>query len=120
MPGRTGTVPRVDIDVRHAGTTATVALAGELGDADVRAVEHRAREAARVPGVRTLALDLGAVTYMDSTGIALLLRLERDARRHGHHLVLHEPTSPVWARLERTGVLSVLTLADRVRTDPLA
>jgi anti-anti-sigma factor len=105
----------VRVDIQQDGDTATVTLVGELDEGNVGAAERRALAAGRVPAVRTLVLDLAQLTFMDSTGIAMLMRLERDARRHGHQLLLMEPTEAVRGRLDRTGLLSLLALTERPR-----
>jgi anti-sigma B factor antagonist len=105
----------VHVEVHQTGDTATLALVGELDEGNVGDAERQALAAARRPGVRFLVLDLAELHFMDSTGIALLMRLERDARRNGRRLMLMEPTDAVRRRLDRTGLLSLLSLTERPR-----
>jgi anti-sigma B factor antagonist len=105
----------VRVDIHQQGDSATVVLVGELDESNVADAERRALAAAHVPGVGELVLDLADLTFMDSTGIAMLMRLERDARRRGHRLLLMEPSEAVRGRLDRTGLLSMLALAERPR-----
>lgn len=55
------------------------------GDLNARADEKLAEAYMRVGtlGARTISLDFGAVDYINSTGIALIVRLVADARRDG-------------------------------------
>jgi anti-anti-sigma factor len=101
------------VDIQQDGDTATAMLVGELDEANVAHAEAQLRALGRRPDVRQLVLDLAQLTFMDSTGIALLMRLERDARRHGHKLLIMEPSEAVRGRLDRTGLLSLLALAER-------
>ena len=101
------------VDVRQDADTVTITLIGELDEGNIGQAEEQALAAGRRPEVRTLVLDLSELGFMDSTGIAMLMRLEREARRHGHRLLLMEPTEVVRGRLDRTGLLSMLSLAER-------
>jgi anti-anti-sigma factor len=105
----------VRVDIQQDGETATVTLVGELDEGNVGDCEERSLAAGRQAGVKRLVLDLAQLTFMDSTGIAMLMRLERDARRQGHELLIMEPTEAVRGRLDRTGLLSMLALTERPR-----
>jgi anti-sigma B factor antagonist len=101
----------VKVETRVRGRHATVALVGELDERDVHRIESELLALAG-SGVSEILLDLDGLTFMDSTGIALLIRLERDARRRGHRFALLRPSEGVRARLDRTGLLSLLNIAE--------
>jgi anti-sigma B factor antagonist/stage II sporulation protein AA (anti-sigma F factor antagonist) len=65
-------------------------LSGEIDLSNATALEHTINEA--VPNdVRGLVLDLSALTYIDSSGIRLLLSLAGSLRWRGQDLVLAVP-----------------------------
>ena len=51
---------------------------------------------------REVQVELDAVTFMDATGLTVLLRAQRDASERGTRLVLVAPSVPVLRILERT------------------
>jgi anti-anti-sigma factor len=80
-------------------------LAGELDFATVGRVRARLREFNDTPVV----LDLGALTFTDSTGLALLLEERARAQQHGRELRIRGANGQTRELLERTGVLSLLS-----------
>ncbi len=110
----------VEIRVRSLDATVTVALVGVLDDASVPAVEASVVRAAKDTGARRLRLDLGGLTFIDSSGLAMLIRLERRSGEYGFRFSVVEPSDAVRTRLDRTGLLALLMdthhLTDRART----
>ncbi len=66
--------------------TAVVRLSGRL-DRDGDAAMETAYQAAVGSGARTVHLDFTGVDYINSTGIALIVRLLAEARRDGRRVV---------------------------------
>ncbi len=62
-------------------------------------------------GARKLTLDLGPLSFIDSTGFSLLVELNDRAAREGVELVLLRPRRDVGRALEVTGLDTVLPLA---------
>lgn len=62
-------------------------------------------------GVAILDLNLEAVSYIDSSGIAILVDCLRQLNRRSGKLVLRNVTQPVRNLLELTGVMPVFLLA---------
>lgn len=69
--------PDLSVDVFQSGRTTVVTVAGELDLASVGLVEQALPEIR--PGAR-LVLDLRPLTFMDSTGLRLLMQLDLRAR----------------------------------------
>lgn len=70
----------LEADVQGGPEVATVALHGQIDrDADATMADAYARAVAT--GATVLELDFGDVDYINSTGIALIVRLLADARR---------------------------------------
>lgn len=81
---------------------AVVEVAGEidLGAHDrLRAVIDEARA-----GGRRLVIDLSETTFMDSTGLKVLLQAWRDQTRAGSEMVLRAPSPAVQTLIELTRV----------------
>jgi anti-sigma B factor antagonist len=95
----------VRTDVRNG--VARLALAGELDMAVAPTLEV---ELSRVEndGVSSLLLDLGELTFMDSTGLHLLLRATRRAKDNGHDLAIVGVGGVPRRVLEVTGTERVL------------
>ena len=69
--------PDFSVTRRRAGDAAIVAPRGEIDLATVDTVEAEVREALAEPHTE-IVLDLRAVTFLDSTGIRLVVGLARD------------------------------------------
>ena len=123
--GRGGTQPSTEVgsstkvgaqchlEKARVGSTAYIVLIGELdlscmkrfGEAFNESVADRPRD---------LVLDLRSVTFVDSTGLALLLKVDNFAREQG--IALHMVRSPieiVQAVFEATGIDKILPMCDR-------
>jgi anti-sigma B factor antagonist len=76
------------------------------GDLDVYSVEA-VREALAPELHGTLVLDIGAVEFMDDSGLGLLVGSVKRLRQHGGSLVLRNPTDQIRRVFEMTGVEQV-------------
>jgi anti-sigma B factor antagonist len=75
-----------DVTVERDGRRTSVAVVGELDPATVPVLERVWVEQARRGGL--VVLDLRALSFIDASGIGLLLRIDADARRDGIELRL--------------------------------
>jgi anti-sigma B factor antagonist len=89
---------------RTDGGRAVVAAHGELDLGTVEAVE-RAVQDLRRDGATAVVLDFRALTFIDSSGLRLLLRLDADARAHGWALAIAAGDGPVRRLLELTNLI---------------
>jgi anti-sigma B factor antagonist len=83
------TVPKIDAPEPFRILTTTDGAHGRacpFGELDVSTAPEvdRALAALRAAGCRELVLDLGGLSFMDSSGLNLALRWMRDARRDGY------------------------------------
>ena len=98
-------------DVGRNGSSAWVRPAGELDLDTVHRVESALAELC-VEGCRNLLLDLRQVTFMDSTGLRLVIRWQTAAHQDGFEFAI-VPGSEVVQRVFRlTGMDDHLTVAD--------
>ncbi|MFD4925042.1 STAS domain-containing protein [Streptomyces goshikiensis] len=103
---------RLDLDVSTQPDVTVVTLAGEL-DMTTCPYVTQATDTLALKG-QTLALDLSALTHMDSSGLNMLLTLRNRAR--DEHGVLHLLGVPRQALrvLDLTGTRSLFTLRPRL------
>jgi anti-anti-sigma factor len=92
--------PYLDIEeIREAGGSVGLAVSGELDLASAPRLEARLKALRREHGL--VRLDLSKLTFIDSTGIRLLILALDDARQDGWNLeVGGELTPPVRRVLE--------------------
>lgn len=106
--------PRFQIRVEPGkGETAVLALAGEFDLASEEEFRERVQEARR-DGLRRIVLDLRLVTFIDSTGLRLVLAAWERSRNEGFELVLVRGSEAVQRVLEMTGMEDVLPMVDEV------
>ncbi len=88
-----------------------VTLTGELDLATTPELDRQLAAIDRTQITRLL-IDLGGVTFMDSTGLASIIRAHHLAESNGHILLLRRGTSQVQRLFEVTGVGERLTFED--------
>lgn len=93
--------------VHHGRDAATLRLAGELDMSNAAEVERPLRDLTSL-GFRTVVVDLRELTFLDSTGIALLVRWQRRGHDEGFALQVVMGGEAVRRPLELTGVLATL------------
>jgi len=86
-------------------------LEGELDVATAAAAYKRMIER-RLPRGGRLVLDLSGITFMDSTGIRLILQAREHALQRGAGLVVARPPEQVMRVLELVGLDDQLDLVD--------
>lgn len=94
---------------RHDADRTTIAFTGRFDAVEAMAARARMAE----PDITTpahLVLDLHAVTFLDSAGLAVLVRARRDRQRDGRTIALVRPASEDAMRVLR------LTRFDRIFT----
>lgn len=98
-----------DIDVATEGSNLVVRLSGELDLSAREAVFESVTEPLDGGGVRRVAIDLGQVTFCDSSGLGALLDIRRAAGDAGVEMVLRNVPQPVARLLDLTDVDGWLT-----------
>jgi anti-anti-sigma factor len=83
--------------VSHEEDHAVVSPRGELDMATAGAVDQQLEQLRRT-GVGKIVLDLGGLTFMDSSGLHLVVRWSNEASRDGFELEL-EPGPPAVQRI---------------------
>lgn len=97
------------VDLEHSERSVLLRLQGELDMATAR--ELRAVLVRAMSGDATaVALDLSDLTFVDSTGIAVLLAANRRARTERRAFSLHHPRRMVRKALHLTGADRLVTV----------
>ncbi|MGK2878934.1 MAG: STAS domain-containing protein [Solirubrobacterales bacterium] len=89
------------VEVSSADGARRVALSGELDIATVDQLSA-ALERLSIAGAERLIIDLSAVTFMDSSGLRVLILANRDAASGGYEFVVVTGDSPAKRVLELT------------------
>jgi anti-sigma B factor antagonist len=82
-----------------------LALSGEIDAHTAQLFRDALFEA---PRTGDLLVDISGVTFIDSSGLRVVLELHQNLDRDGRRLVLVEPSRPVTRLLELTGLVSHL------------
>ncbi len=90
------------IEHENLGRTVVLRLHGELDMATARALRAALLKAMSVDGT-PVALDLSGLSFIDSTGIAVLLAAGRQALDEERSFSLHHPGRMVGKALQLTG-----------------
>jgi anti-sigma B factor antagonist len=108
------TTPAPLVVTRHqSGDADVLALGGELdiATADTLRTEFAALRDTLLP---TLVVDLNDVTFMDSTGVGMLVAMRRWLQAHDRELVLAAAGGQPVKILRLVGLDQVCTIVDRV------
>ncbi|MEA4971454.1 MAG: STAS domain-containing protein [Candidatus Pelethousia sp.] len=97
----------MQITTKRTGAVLHAALSGEL-DHHSAATVRQALDAALVDGVRELALDLSGVSFMDSSGIGVILGRYRILRARGGRMRLSAVSTYAARILKMAGILTLL------------
>jgi anti-anti-sigma factor len=92
------------------GPTTTLRVAGEVDLATADELS-RAATAALQAGPDTLVIDLAAVTFLDSTGLAVLVAVTNQTTASGVRLTIRDPAPRVRNVIRITGLGEFLPIA---------
>jgi anti-anti-sigma factor len=97
----------VDVNVEARGTVVTVS--GELDVATSQTLEH---ELGKLQGTATVVVDLRGLTFIDSTGLGVLVRAHQLAKEQGRRFGLVRGNGQVDRLLNLTGLDTELLIGD--------
>jgi anti-anti-sigma factor len=100
------------ISVIRDGNHVTARLAGEFDMSATFVVEPTLERALAEPGVGALTVDLSQLSFIDSTGIGILLRLQPEAQARGIELSLVPAPGHVQRVFEVAGVAEELPFSN--------
>jgi anti-anti-sigma factor len=101
------------IDISTAGDRVDVTIRGELDAHSAVRFEQEATEAIEGhEGLRTMVLDLGGITFIDSSGLRSLLRLQENCDERGGVLFVRRPSDVV------SRIIDLAKLGSRFPSEP--
>ena len=112
MPDEPGRIEQGLLTIRSEPQDAhSVSLYGELDGENARALED---EFIRIEAttVSRIVLDLSELEFIDSTGLAVILRADRRAKNDGHVLRVLRPNGQVGRIFELSGLDEVLAFGN--------
>ena len=92
------------------GPQTTLILGGELDPATAPVLEGRLDELAADPAVTSVVLDLGGISFLDSSGLRVLVAANERLRNQSSELVLRSPSANIRRVLEVTGLTELITV----------
>jgi anti-sigma B factor antagonist len=84
-----------------------VILAGELDAASAVSLSEQLRHLT-TDLVDDLSIDVGLLNFIDSTGLSLLVSVQKKVRALGHNLTIRDPTPATRRLFQITGLEDVL------------
>lgn len=99
--------PQFSCTVVQTPEHARIRVEGEVDIATIDAIDRELRRC-HDEGIAHVVLDLGAVTFLDSVGVRLLLRWAKVAELHSWDLRFALESPPVQAVLRLAGVKELL------------
>ena len=109
----------LSVQVRRAFPDVTVGIGGEVDAANVGELYEIFAELAR-EGAQRISLNLAGLTFMDSTGLSLLVAIHKRALASGGELVIVSPTRPVHRLFAVAGLDAFFTIRPMAAADPIS
>jgi anti-sigma B factor antagonist len=103
--------PNFSVALTRDGETLTIVTSGELGLENVALYRQAVDEAERSDATRII-IDLSALDYIDSSGLAAVLVAGRGSDLDGHRMVVRAGDGEVRRLLELTALDQSLNLID--------
>ena len=100
--------PELEVEVTQEGATTTVAVRGEI-DLLTTVRLNRELESVADAAPEWLRIDLSQVTFMDTTGVAVLLKARRRALETGCRFTVKAASPTIQRLLEITGLTALLS-----------
>lgn len=94
----------VEVETEQGAGGLRVALSGDLDVASAPSVETRLLELDRPESPAVLVLDLRGLSFIDSTGLSLLINADSRARKAGRHVTIVSGKGAPRRLLEVTGL----------------
>lgn len=101
-----------DVEVSHEGDTVVITVSGELDLATAPKLREACSAAAH-SSAETVRIDLGGLTFLDSSGISVLVETQRGLEERGATLVLHHMSDRTRRVLDVAGLSGFFTHSDQ-------
>jgi anti-sigma B factor antagonist len=107
----------LQIDVKSEPAQITLRLQGEVDLSNAEGVEEAINSASGENTAQVIVVDLGGLTFIDSTGLSVLIGATRRSRQNGNHLHVRGASGQVLRILEVAGVHEWLLAGDSAKPD---
>ena len=104
--------PRFELVSRRVDQSLKLAIAGELDMAATFKLEPQLDRLVDAPDLRRLECDLAGVSFVDSSGLGLLLAMRERAHERGIAMAIVSVSAPVRRILDVSGIGAVLSEAE--------
>jgi anti-sigma B factor antagonist len=102
----------VEVETAQRAGVLRVALSGDLDVASAPGVEERLVELEPEDSPSDLVLDLRGLNFIDSTGLSLLINIDRRVRRAGRRVTIVSGSGAPRRLLETTGLIERLHVVE--------
>ncbi len=101
----------LQIHVTHQVKGVRIALVGELDIATAPQFRERLADLIASKPNRTIAIDMASTSYVDSTGLSILITAHKRLEHAGGNLFIENPPAGVVRLFEVSGLLSIFSIA---------
>ena len=105
----------LQIDVEHARQALIVRLTGELDHHSAQTVKATLEEAIERGDVNHIILSLKDLTFMDSSGLGVILGRYKQISNRGGKMVVCDVNQAVYRLFELSGLFKILQIEDNER-----
>jgi anti-anti-sigma factor len=102
----------VEVETEQRDDGVRVAISGDLDVASAPTVEERLVELEQPGGLPDLVLDLRGLSFIDSTGLSLLINTDSRVRKAGRHVTIVSGRGAPRRLLETTGLTRRLDVVE--------
>lgn len=98
----------MEVLAQNNGATLVISLVGELDEHWAQSVSSKMDKALQQNHYDNIVLDLSKMSFMDSTGIGVLIGRYKIARKYNKKIYVQNPTSTVDKILKMSGLYEIL------------
>ena len=102
----------LSLEVRETGERVVVAAAGELDPHSCSELSDALEPYVNDEAVQHIVIDLGGITFIDSSGLRVVLSTKESLEERGATLGLATPSESVQRILDITGLSQLLSIED--------
>ncbi len=99
---------QLELDVAVSGASIVIRVSGEVDLSNAERFEEAIQLACTDGGDRNVLVDLSELSFIDSTGLRVLIEATRNSRSNGDQLHFRGPSPQVRRILEVTGIFDYL------------
>lgn len=98
----------MEIQIQCSNHTLTIYLCGELDESVAEFARNKLDDAVSQPGINCVVFDLCELSFMDSTGIGVLIGRYKRLKNRNVSIYVKNPTSTVDKILKMSGLYEIM------------